>query len=208
MSQGCKALVGFVASAHKTALRIGPEAARILRGALNPKVRFQLEDRSDELRRVVNREEGRTCRCGHRYRACWAVGAQLERERIARGDQESQRPCRLAAHVATTGVVSARSGSRHRLRRAARHGVRALVATAQRGCQGCRLSRGVGRVLVHLHHPDMALPTMAGSGQHRQAGVGPQDDDQRQHERQASPHCAPRNHADLIVASGDPTVCD
>jgi hypothetical protein len=59
MSQGCKALVGFVASAHKTALRIGPEAARILRGALNPKVRLQLEDRSDELRRVVAREEGR-----------------------------------------------------------------------------------------------------------------------------------------------------
>ena len=173
MSQGCKALVGFVASAHKTALRIGPEAARISRGALNPKVRFQLEDRSDELRRVVNREEGRTWRCRHRDRACRAVGAQLERERIARGDQESQRPCRLAAHVATTMAISALSGSNRRVRRAARHGVRALMATTQRGCQGCRLSRGVGCVLMHLHHSDMALPTMAGSGQHRQASVGP-----------------------------------
>jgi hypothetical protein len=95
-------------------------------------------------------------------------------------------------------------GDRRRVRRAARHGMRALWATTRRGCEG----HGVGHVPVHLHHPGMAFRTMAGCGRHRQAGLGPYDDDQRQHERPASPHCAPRNHADLIVASGDPAVCD
>ena len=80
----------------------------------------------------------------------------------------------------------------------------ALMPTTLRGCGLC----GVGRVLVHLRHLEMALGTMAGRRPQRQAGIGPENDGQRQQQRQASPHCAPRNHADFILAFDVPIVCD
>jgi hypothetical protein len=136
---------------------------------LNSQVGLQFRDRSRELSRLIAPWECRTGWGRHEDCACRTVGAQLDGRRMARDDQETQRPRRLAARVATARMICALSGCRRRVRRAARHGVRALLAWARQRGQDCE----VGRVLLHLRHPDMALRAMAGRGRHRQADLGP-----------------------------------
>ena len=147
--------------------------------ALNPKVGLQVEDGFDERRRIGNPEKRGTLLRRNEHRACRAIGTELAGAKLARHNCGGQRPRRLAAQVAAWGRVNKVNRSR---------------------CCVWRATRHRGRQMMRMGHRGMALPRLAGNGEHRQSTLRPQADAQRHGQRQESPHCALQTHAGSILA--------